>query len=135
MLSARNQFTGKISKVIEGAVNGIVTVDVNGTEVTGTISMDSIKALGIEPGKDATAFIKATEVMVAVGELKLSARNQFSGKVSKIETGAVNSVVVIDTVIGSISATISNAAVADLAITEGSEVSAVAKATSVMIGC
>ena len=34
-LSARNQFPGTVTKVAEGAVNGIVTIDVNGTPVSG----------------------------------------------------------------------------------------------------
>lgn len=135
MISARNQFSGKVASVTEGAVNGIVTVDVNGTLVTATISMDSIKNLGVEAGKDATAFVKATEVMVGVGELKISARNQFAGKIAKIEKGAVNSIVTIEAPVGVIAATISNAAVADLALEEGKEAVAVIKATAVMIGC
>ena len=32
-LSARNQFAGTVAKVTDGAVNGIVTIDVNGTPV------------------------------------------------------------------------------------------------------
>ena len=135
MLSARNQFAGKVASVVEGSVNGIVTLDVNGAAVTATISMDSIKALGLEAGKEATAFVKATEVMVGLGELKISARNQFAGKIAKIEAGAVNSIVVIEAAIGTISATISNAAVAELALEAGKEATAVIKATSVMIGC
>lgn len=135
MLSARNQFAGKVTSVKEGAVNGIVTLDVNGTAVTATISMDSIKNLGVEVGKEATAFVKATEVMVAVGDLKISARNQFAGKVVKVEAGAVNSIVTIEAPVGTISATISNAAVAELGLEAGKEATAVIKATSVMIGC
>ncbi len=135
MLSARNQFAGKVTSVKEGVVNGIVTLDVNGAAVTATISMDSIKNLGIEAGKEATAFVKATEVMVGLGDLKISARNQFAGKIAKIEAGAVNSIVVIEAAVGTISATISNAAVAELGLEAGKEATAVIKATSVMIGC
>lgn len=135
MLSARNQFAGKVTSVKEGAVNGIVTIDVNGTAVTATISMDSIKNLGVEAGKDATAFVKATEVMVAVGDLKISARNQFAGKITNVEAGAVNSIVVIEAAVGTISATISNAAVEELGLEAGKDATAVIKATSVMIGC
>ena len=135
MLSARNQFAGKVTSVKEGAVNGIVTIDVNGTAVTATISMDSIKNLGVEAGKEATAFVKATEVMVAVGELKISARNQFAGKVAKVEAGAVNSIVTMETAVGIVAATISNAAVAELGLEAGKDAVAVIKATEVMIGC
>jgi molybdate transport system regulatory protein len=134
MLSARNQFAGKVTAVAEGSVNGIVSLDVNGTTVTGTISMESIKALGLAAGKEATAFIKATEVMVGTGDLKLSARNQFAGKVASVEKGAVNSIVKIDAPVGGITATISNESVEALGLAAGKDAVAVIKATSVMFG-
>ena len=134
-LSARNQFEGTVSKVTEGAVNGIVTIDVNGTPVTATISMGSIKNLDIKPGVKACAVIKATEVMVGKGKLQLSARNQFPGKVTAIEEGAVNAIVKIEALGGNtITSTISLAAVKELGLKVGEEATAVIKATSVMVG-
>ena len=135
-LSARNQFAGTVAKVNEGAVNGIVTIDVNGTPVSATISMAAIKELGLEPGKKAYAVIKATEVMVGLGEhLTLSARNQFPGTVVSVEKGAVNSIVKLSVLGGNtMSATISNAAVEELGLAEGVKALAVVKATSVMVG-
>ena len=135
-LSARNQFSGTVTKVTEGAVNGIVTIDVNGTLVSATISMNAIRELGLAPGKKAYAVIKATEVMVGRGEhLPLSARNQFPGKVLGVEKDAVNSIVRISALGGlTISATISNNAVEELGLKEGEVALAVIKATSVMVG-
>ena len=133
-LSARNQFAGKVAKVEEGAVNGIVTIDVKGTPVTATISMNAIKELGLAEGKDAVAVIKATEVMVATGGVTLSARNKFAGKIAAVEKGAVNDIVKIDTAFGTVSATISDSAVAELGLEAGKEAVAVVKATSVMVG-
>ena len=133
-ISARNQFAGTVSAVKEGAVNGIVTIDVKGTPVTATISMASIKELGLEAGKAAVAVVKATEVMVGEGSLTLSARNQFPGKVVSVTKGAVNDIVKIETAIGTVTATISDSAVEDLGLAEGKDASAVIKATSVMVG-
>ena len=135
-LSARNQFAGTVTKVTEGAVNGIVTIDVNGTPVTSTISMAAIRELGLEPGKKAYAVVKATEVMVGLGEhLTLSARNQFPGKVLSVEKGAVNSIVRMEVLGGNtLSATISNMAVEELGLAPGKDALAVIKATSVMVG-
>lgn len=66
-LSARNQLKGKITNIQEGAVNGIVTIDIGGGNViTSTISMNAIKELGLRIGGDAYAVIKATSVMVGV---------------------------------------------------------------------
>jgi len=135
-LSARNQFAGTVAKVSEGAVNGIVTIDVNGTPVSATISMAAIRELDLKPGKSAYAVIKATEVMVGRGKhLPLSARNQFPGKVVSVEKGAVNSIVKMAVLGGNtMSATISNAAVEELSLAAGEEILAVVKATSVMVG-
>ena len=64
-LSARNQFKGIVKNVNEGAVNGIVTIEVNGETVSATISINAIKELELKDGAAAIAIIKATEVMVA----------------------------------------------------------------------
>ena len=134
-LSARNQLEGTVAKITEGAVNGIVSLDVNGGAVSATISMAAIKDLDLKVGDTAFAVIKATEVMIGKGELKLSARNQFPGEVISVEEGAVNGVVKMK-VLGDnfISATISMAAIEELGLKEGAEATAVIKATSVMIG-
>lgn len=66
-LSARNQLKGKVVEVKEGAVNGIVTLELPcGQKVVSTITLESIKNLGLKPGVEATAIIKATSVMMAV---------------------------------------------------------------------
>ncbi|MBR4394492.1 MAG: TOBE domain-containing protein [Oscillospiraceae bacterium] len=66
-LSARNQFKGKVVDIQEGAVNGIVKIDIGGGNVmNATISMNAIKELGLEVGKEAYAVVKATSVMVGI---------------------------------------------------------------------
>lgn len=66
-LSARNQFKGTVVDIQEGAVNGIVKIDIGGGNViSATISMASIKELGLQVGGEAYAVIKATSVMVGV---------------------------------------------------------------------
>ena len=134
-LSARNQLEGVVTDVKKGAVNGIVTIDVNGTPVSATISMGSIENLGLEPGVPAVAVIKATEVMIGKGELSLSARNQFPGKVISVEEGAVNGIVKMEVLGGNIiTSTISMGAIRELELEPGTEAVAVIKATSVMVG-
>ena len=66
-LSARNQLKGKVVDIKEGAVNGIVTLETKGGDIiTSTISMGSIKELGLKVGSEAYAVIKATSVMMMV---------------------------------------------------------------------
>ena len=68
-ISARNQFKGKIIDIEEGAVNGIVKIDIGGGNVvSSTISMNAIKELDLKVGKDAYAIIKATSVMVGIDD-------------------------------------------------------------------
>ncbi|HIX31633.1 MAG TPA: TOBE domain-containing protein [Firmicutes bacterium] len=68
-LSARNQFKGTVVEIQEGAVNGIVKIDIGGGNVmVSTISMNAIKELGLEVGKSAYAVVKATSVMVGIDE-------------------------------------------------------------------
>ena len=67
--------------------------------------------------------------------MKLSARNQFKGKVVDIQKGAVNGIVKIDIGGGNVmSATISMNAIQELGLEVGKEAYAVIKATSVMVG-
>lgn len=66
-VSARNQLKGKIVEVEKGAVNAIVKLDIGGGNViSATISLDAVKELGLEKGKEAYAIVKATSVMVGV---------------------------------------------------------------------
>ncbi|HDR1330894.1 TPA: molybdopterin-binding protein [Pasteurella multocida] len=67
--------------------------------------------------------------------MKISARNQFKGKVVALEKGAVNAVVSIDIGAGNvITSTISMAAVEELKLEIGKDAYAIIKATSVMVG-
>lgn len=66
-ISARNQIEGTVVKVVEGAVNGHVTIETaDGVQITGSITNESIEALGLAEGKPAVAIVKATDVIVGV---------------------------------------------------------------------
>lgn len=134
-ISARNQLNGKIASVQEGAVNAIVALKTDsGDTITSTISLEAVKELGLAPGKEATAIIKATEVMIGVEDVKLSARNKLAGEIVKVQEGAVNAIVTLKTNSGStVSSTISMSAVKELGLTTGVKAIAVVKASSVMI--
>ena len=68
-LSARNQLKGTVAGIQEGAVNGIVRIDIGGGNViSATISMNAIRELELAVGKTAYAVIKATSVMVGVDD-------------------------------------------------------------------
>ncbi len=66
--------------------------------------------------------------------MKLSARNQLSGKVVAIEKGVVNGIVRIELKGGDVvTATISLSAIEELGLAVGKEACAIIKATSVMV--
>ena len=66
-LSARNQFKGTVVDIQDGAVNGIVKIDIGGGNIiSSVITMASIRELGLKVGVTAYAVIKASNVMVGV---------------------------------------------------------------------
>ncbi len=135
IISARNQIKGKIESIQEGAVNAVVVLKTSGSEViSATISMSAVKELELSEGREAIAVIKSTEVMIGAGDLKISARNQLPGEILSVEDGAVNAIVTLKTITGSvISSTISRSAVKELGLAAGVKAKAVIKSTSVMI--
>ena len=66
-ISARNQFSGEVASVAEGAVNGRVTIrTAYGLTVSDSVTNEAIRELGLEAGKPAVAFVKSTDVLVGV---------------------------------------------------------------------
>jgi len=66
-LSARNVLQAKVLKVVKGAVNSEVTLELpGGTLIVSIITNSSVENLGVEEGKQAYAVIKASNVMVAI---------------------------------------------------------------------
>jgi molybdopterin-binding protein len=66
-ISARNILKGKVKKVIHGAVNSEIVVELpGGAEVVSIITKESAESLGLKEGKDVYAVIKASNVMIGV---------------------------------------------------------------------
>ncbi len=66
-LSARNILKGKVTKIVPGAVNTEVTLEMpGGAQVVSIITKESATNLGLAVGKEAYAVIKASNVMIAV---------------------------------------------------------------------
>ena len=64
-ISARNILKGKIIKVVRGAVNSEVTIELpGGTQLVSIITNNSVENLSLTEGKGAYAIIKASNVMV-----------------------------------------------------------------------
>jgi len=65
-ISARNSLKAKVKRVLPGAVNTEVTVELaNGLEVVSIITKESAERLNLTVGKVVYAVIKASDVMIA----------------------------------------------------------------------
>ncbi len=133
--SARNQIAGKIVEIHEGAVSAEIVLEIQGGEkIYAVITLESLKDMGLKIGAEASALIKSSWVLLGVGDTKLSARNILKGKIAKIHNGAINSEIVVELKGGNtITSIITNESCADLGISLNKEVSAIFKASSVIL--
>ena len=68
-ISARNLIKGSVVKIVLGALNAEVTLDVGGgLEIVSQISMGSVERLQLAVGKPAYAVIKVDSVLIAVDD-------------------------------------------------------------------
>ena len=66
-ISARNQLRGTVVSIEQGAVNGIVQIEVApGLVISSSITNEAIRDLGLTVGGEAVAVIKSSSVMVGV---------------------------------------------------------------------
>jgi molybdopterin-binding protein len=66
-ISARNVLRGKVKKITPGSVNSEVLIELpGGSEIISIITKSSAKTLGLKPGKEVYAVVKASNVMIAV---------------------------------------------------------------------
>ena len=137
-ISARNVLEGKVQNVTKGAVNAEVTlVLAGGDDIVAIITNSSVDSLGLQEGKPAFAIVKASEVIVGKGldGARLSARNVLAGDVTNLLDGAVNGEVAIGLAGGSVViASITKVSMRALGLQIGDRVSAIVKASNVMIG-
>jgi molybdopterin-binding protein len=65
-LSARNVLKATVKRLVHGAVNSEVTVQLpGGQELVSIITKSSAERLGLAEGKEVCAVIKASNVMIA----------------------------------------------------------------------
>lgn len=136
-VSARNVWAGTVARVEKGAVNSVITVALKGGDtVVAVITDNSVIRLGLEPGIEVLAMVKAPSVMLGldIKRESLSARNILMGKVARIVPGVVNDEVIIDLPGGSaVTAINTSESVRRLGISVGVEVAAIFKASSVLL--
>lgn len=65
-LSARNKLAGTVSDVHRGEAIANVAIDVSGTRVVASITVEAVEELGLTEGSKVTAIVKASDVILAI---------------------------------------------------------------------
>jgi molybdopterin-binding protein len=63
-LSTRNRLPGEVTEVVKGEAAAKVTVRVGDNRMVALITRESADELGLEVGRQVTALVKATDVML-----------------------------------------------------------------------
>jgi molybdopterin-binding protein len=64
-LSARNKLAGTVVAIKKGEAIANVELDVGGHRLVASITVEAVDELGLAPGSDVHAIIKASDVMIA----------------------------------------------------------------------
>lgn len=135
--TARNQFAGTVRAVEVGPVSAEVTIAIKGGgEITATMTAAAARRLKLKKGQEALALIKASAVVLVTdfAGWQVSARNQLAGTVSRVERGAVSSLVVLTLPGGAaVTASVTNEGVDALGLQVGAPATAAFKAYAVLV--
>lgn len=97
--SARNALRGTITGIVTDALAAEVAVSVSDeTTIHALITNESIRELGLVPGREAIVLVKAPFVFIAPGGQRpvVSTRNCVPGTVLRCETSPVSAEIVLD---------------------------------------
>lgn len=97
--SARNALRGTITGIVSDMLTAEVAVSVSDeTTIHALVTTESVRELGLVPGREAIVLIKAPFVIIAPGGERpvVSVRNCVPGTVLRCETSPVNAEVVLD---------------------------------------
>jgi molybdopterin-binding protein len=64
-LSPRNQIKSTVVSITRGPATANVEVDANGQRLVSSITVEAVDELGLAEGKEVTAIIKASDVLLA----------------------------------------------------------------------
>ncbi|MFI9270715.1 molybdopterin-binding protein [Kitasatospora sp. NPDC052896] len=134
-LSMRNQLSGTVLSVTEGAVMATVRVrTASGRELTSAVTTDAVAELELTVGAPVTLLVKSTEVSLATGSVDgLSIRNRIPGTVSRVTTGGAMATVKVTVEDGELTAAVTREAVEELDLAAGSPVTALVKSTELSL--
>lgn len=135
--TARNAFRCTVTEVRPGAVNSEVIMRLAGdATLTAIVTAESVRDLGIAPGREVMALVKSSFVILGAGEnrLPVSARNQIPGTVIRREDGAVSAEYCLDIGDGkTLTAIVTMDSARELDLKEGDRAVALIKASHVIL--
>lgn len=135
--SARNAWSGVVTQVVDGAVNAEIILRLSeGMDLVAIVTRESVEALGLVPGRAATALVKSSFVLLAAGHapLPVSARNKLPGVVSAIIEGAVNDEVTLQLAGGkTVTAVVTSGSRRELGLEIGQPAQALIKASHIIL--
>lgn len=67
-LSTRNRLPGTVTEIVKGEAATRVSLQVGDNHMVALITTESAEELGLEVGSQATALVKATDVMILTDE-------------------------------------------------------------------
>ena len=134
--SARNQFRGQIKKIVKGAVNTEVELQLSeSSKIVATITNQSAKQMGLKKGRHAVALVKSSWIILSTDKaVSTSARNKLAGTVEKITQGKVNTEIQLNLGEGkNLSCILTNESVKSLGLKKQQKAYALFKASSVIL--
>lgn len=136
-ISGRNVWVGQVIDIEQGVVNSVVNIRLKGGDkISSMITDNSVQRLELSPGKEVLAIVKASCVLLGmdIDPDQISARNILTGTIANILSGAVNDEVTLDLPGGStVTSIITSSSVKRLEMMEGNSLSAVIKASDVLL--
>lgn len=135
--SARNALRGTITDIVADALTADIAVAVGGeTVIHALVTTESVRDLGLVPGREAVLLIKAPFVVIATGEVppRVSTRNCLGGTVIRCEASPVSAEIVLDIGGGkTLAATITAASARELGLSPGQAAYALFDAAHVLV--
>ena len=136
--SARNHFEGTVHAIRDGAIHDEVEIALaEDLRLVASVTRESRAALGLAVGVAAFGLVKASSIILVTeaDDVKLSARNQLTGRVVRIGPGAINTEIVLQVPGGAeVVAVITNESASHLGLAVGVAATALFKASSVVVG-
>lgn len=135
--SARNTLRGTISRIVSDKLMAEVqVVTPSDIAIYAQITNESVRELGLVPGRNAIVLVKASFIIIAPGHSlpAISVRNCIAGTVLRAETTSVSAEVVVDIGGGgTLAATLTAQSARDLELAPGKPVHALFDAAHVIV--